>query len=122
MERPSEAAATIAVTVAAIALYIDVRWMFFSGMRRAGERVVVTGLLWSRSIPLRQIDAVNGGYAAIHWRTRHGMRVVTPLLPFWSNPNPAPFLTRHNAACLKELRTWVRENHVDGPPRWMDRV
>ena len=114
------------VSVAAIftsaSLYVAARWVLFAGIRRHGDRVIVTGMLWSRSIPLRQVDRVTGGYSSIRWHTRSGIRLITPLSALWSNPHPLPDVTEYNNRQLTILRAWVAEARTSGQPQWMDHV
>lgn len=113
---------TVAVILTSSSLYVAARWILFAGIRRRGDRVIVTGMLWSRSIPLRQIDRVRGGYSSIRWHTRSGIRLITPLSALWSNPHPFPDVTEYNDKRLKILRAWVTEARNAGRPQWMDRV
>jgi hypothetical protein len=113
---------TVAAILTSASLYVAVRWVVFAGIRRHGDRVVVTGMLWSRSIPLQQIDRVTGGYSSIRWHTRSGIRVITPLSALWSNPSPLPDVTEYNNQRLRILRAWVREARKSGQPQWTDRV
>ncbi|MEN2736799.1 hypothetical protein ABCS02_03315 [Microbacterium sp. X-17] len=109
------------VTVAAVfilaSLYVAARWVLFAGIRRHGDRVIVTGMLWSRRIPLRQVDRVTGDYSSIHWHTRSGLRLITPLSALWSKPHPVQNVTQYNNKQLSMLREWVREAKKAGAPQ-----
>ncbi|MEN0083321.1 MAG: hypothetical protein AAGC66_01015 [Leifsonia sp.] len=111
---PTEAGFAVTVVWVALCVAVAVRWMLFAGVRRRGDHVIVTGLLWSRSIPLRRIDRVVDGYSSIRWRTRSGMRVITPVTTLWSNPNPLPDVSRYNGDQLRLVRAWVREARDSG--------
>lgn len=113
---------TVAVVFTSASLYVAARWVLFAGIRRHGDRVIVTGMLWSRSIPLRQVDRVTGGYSSIRWHTRSGIRLITPLSALWSNPHPLPDVTEYNNKRLRILRAWVAEARTSGQHQWMDRV
>ncbi|MBN9632568.1 MAG: hypothetical protein J0I18_18490 [Actinobacteria bacterium] len=112
----------VAIAFISASLYVAVRWILFAGIRRHGDRVIVTGMLWSRRIPLRQVDRVTGGYSSIHWHTRSGFRLITPMGALWSKPHPLPDVTEYNNKRLTILREWVREANKAGAPQWMDRV
>ncbi len=116
------AAVTVAVILTSSSLYVAARWILFAGIRRHGDRVIVTGMLWSHSIPLRQVDRVSGGYSSIRWHTLSGIRLITPLSALWSKPHSLPDVTEYNNKRLKILRAWVTEARNAGPPQWMDRV
>ncbi|MET3564803.1 hypothetical protein ABIC47_000274 [Leifsonia sp. 563] len=112
----------VAVIFTSASLYVAARWILFAGIRRHGDRVIVTGMLWSRSIPLRQVDRVTGGYSSIRWHTRSGLGLITPLSALWSNPHPLPDVTEYNNKRLRILRAWVTEAQTSGQPQAMDRM
>ncbi|QNE37205.1 hypothetical protein [Leifsonia shinshuensis] len=113
---------TVATVFILASLYVAARWVLFAGIRRHRDRVIVTGMFWSRSIPLRQVDRVTGAYSSIHWHTRSGIRLITPLSALWSKPRPLQDVTQYNNKQLSMLRGWVREAKKAGAPQWMDRV
>jgi hypothetical protein len=58
LSSPIKSGLDLAVIVSLVCLYVIVRWTFFMGVRKNGQSMVVTGALWSRRIPLAQIERV----------------------------------------------------------------
>ena len=97
------------VVLIAFSGYLTVRWFGFAGARRVGDALVVTGVLWSRRVPLYRIDRVTTGYVFVVWRTSRGRRRWTPVTALWSKPRPLDFVTRYSNRNVRTIRDWVRD-------------
>jgi hypothetical protein len=109
---PTAGGAVFAVVLVAVSALGAVRWLAFAGVTRRGETILVRGLVWSRRIPLRQIDRVTKGYVAVHWHSRSGHRVVTPVTALWSKPRPIEIVTRYSDNNVNVIRGWIRSTPV----------
>ncbi|MDQ0614793.1 hypothetical protein QF046_002434 [Microbacterium sp. W4I4] len=96
------------VTVLAVVMLIRMPWV---GMRTDDRRLVVHGVLWSRSILRDQLDSVptEPAFAWVGWHTRNGVRMRTPLTFMW--PNRSGRLPSEqwewNRDCLRALTAWM---------------
>lgn len=113
----SPSSATLALMLVGGSLYGAVRWVAFAGVSRRGDILLVSGLVWSRRIPLRQIDRVTKGYVTVHWHSRNGHRVATPVTALWSEPRPMEIVTQYSNERVNEIRSWVRSASAAGPKR-----
>jgi len=95
--------------------YYVIRWLGWAGAHRDGDDLVVTGVMWSRRIPLGQIDRIRSGYVAVSWRTQRGTRRWTPITPLWSKLRPLEFVTRHSNHEIRIMREWVTEARTAEP-------
>lgn len=96
-----------------VSLYVLVRWVGFAGVRRHGDDLIVTGMFWSRRIPLARIERVTFGYVSVRWRNRRGSRILTPVTALWSEPRSLDFVTRHSHEAVSKVRVWVAEASKD---------
>lgn len=71
------------------------------------DRIVVRGLLWSRTIPRAQVVAITG-YPALKWRRSSGHYIYTPLTMF-TNAGALRVIEAHNEACLDRLADLVQQ-------------
>lgn len=121
LARPSAASDFVMAVVGVTGLYLAVRWELVAGVRRSGHQIVVAGVLWSRRIRLDRIDKISKGYVAVHWHTRRGRPMVTPITALWSKPRPLPIVTGHSNHAVDVIRGWVlaeRESGIaEGQPR-----
>jgi hypothetical protein len=111
LQSPSYSAALVALVFCGGSLYGAVRWIVFAGASRDGDTLVISGLVWSRRIPLRQVDGVTKGYVTVHWHSRNGRRIATPVTALWSKPRPIEFVTRYSNARVNTIRSWVQAAH-----------
>ncbi|MFJ3489911.1 hypothetical protein [Leifsonia aquatica] len=104
-----------AAVLIATSVYLAVRWFGFAGARRLGDTLIVSGILWSRRIPLRRIDRVTTGYVFVVWRTRRGGWRWTPITSLWSKPRPLDVVTRYSNRNVRVIRGWVKDAVAAAP-------
>lgn len=110
----------LAVIVSLVCLYVIVRWMFFMGVRRDGESMVVTGALWSRRIRLAQIERVTDFQVFVWWRTRSGLRMFTPLAGFSAREGSVEAVARRNSWAIAQIRQWVGQERLSQGPTGLE--
>jgi len=104
-----------AAVLIATSVYLAVRWFGFAGARRLGDTLIVSGILWSRRIPLRRIDRVTTGYVFVVWRTRRGGWRWTPITSLWSKPRPLDVVTRYSNRNVRVICGWVKDAVAAAP-------
>ena len=110
----------LAVIISLVCLYVIVRWTFFMGVRKNGQSMVVTGALWSRRIPLAQIERVTDFHVFVWWRSRSGLRMFTPLVAFSAQEGSVEVVAQRNRWAIARIRQWVEQERLNQGPTGSD--
>ncbi|HWU21169.1 MAG TPA: hypothetical protein VN088_06575 [Nocardioides sp.] len=117
---PNGSGFDLAMIISLVCLYVIVRWMFFMGVRKDGESMVVTGALWSRRIRLAQIERVTDFHVFVWWRTRLGLRMFTPLVAFSAQEGSVEVVAQRNRWAIAQIRQWVEQERLNPGPAGSD--
>jgi hypothetical protein len=89
---------------AALGLYLAVRG-YRQGAKYGPDGIEVRGLLRTRRIAKARITEITD-FPAVRWTAASGRARWTPIFAFFGLEQMAPFVERHNAACIERLQNW----------------
>jgi hypothetical protein len=113
----SESVPDVMLSVAAVlaAAVVAVRG-YRLGVVCGDGRVVVRGLLWSRSVSADRVVEVTP-FPALRWEAVNGRTRWTPITAFLSSGRQLPFVTRHSEHCVDQLERWLFQGRPRRPGR-----